>query len=66
MAGYAGRDPEMEEEIAAVQAQYEEQLSQVVGSTDVALVTTDRPPGNTGFGAGRPTWGTSAPTPTGR
>lgn len=31
----------MEEEIAAVQAQYEEQLSQVVGSTDVALVTTD-------------------------
>ena len=41
VAGYAGRDPEMEEEIAAVQAQYEEQLSQVVGSTDVALVTTD-------------------------
>ena len=47
VAGYAGRDPEMEEEIAAVQAQYEEQLSQVVGSTDVALVTTR--PGHRGI-----------------
>lgn len=67
VAGYAGRDPEMEEEIAAVQAQYEEQLSQVVGSTDVALGHhRARPPGKIGSGAGRPTWGTSAPTPTGR
>lgn len=56
----------MEEEIAAVQAQYEEQLSQVVGSTDVALVTTDPATGEYWVRSRETNLGTSALTPTGR